>query len=353
VSAADVATAEEARTEKAEKEEKRRIGWQAWLLASVLAVGAVAAVVEGADYLAHHVTTEDAFVQVPTVYVSAQVPGRVVEIVAGEHERVEAGAVLVQLDAADYELELARAEASLAMAKNLVVQAEAASASTDADRKAATIEVWRTERELARVRSLSEQGTASQRELETAQATYDAAVARVRALELRVEAEHALVNDDAQQRLAEAEVAAAALRLERTRVRAPFAGVVGRRNVEPGAVVSPGQPLLALVSSEEAWVMANFKETQLERIEIGDRADVTIDAFPGLVWRGKVDSFSPATGAEYALLAPEPAAGNFTKVVQRVPVKIVLPAAPSGGAITDGGAMLAAGLSAEVDVHVD
>lgn len=348
MSAADVAT-----TQETAESEKRKIGWRAWLLAGALAVGAAAAVVAGADHLAHHVTTDDAFVQVPTVYVSAQVPGRVVEIPAGEHERVDEGQVLVLLDAADYELELARAEASLSMAKNRVVQAEAASASADADRKAATIEVWRTERELTRVRSLREQGTASQRDFETAQATHDAAVARVRALELRVEAEHALVNDDAQLRLAEAELAGAALRLERTRIRAPFAGVVGRRNVEPGAVVSPGQPLLALVSADEVFVMANFKETQIEHIAIGDRADVTLDAFPGLVWRGRVDSFSPATGAEYALLAPEPAAGNFTKVVQRVPVKIVLPRQPSAGEIAGGGAMLAAGLSAEVDVHVD
>lgn len=333
--------------------ERSAIRWQAWLLASVLAVCAVAAVVVGSRYLAGHVTTDDAFVEVPTVYVSAQVPGRVLEILVDEHQRVEKGQVLARLDPADYELELARAEASLSMARNRVVQAEAASASADADRKAATVEVWRTERELNRARSLRADGTLSQRDLDTAQAAYDAARARVRALELRVEAEHAVINDDAQTRLAQAEKKAAALRLERTEIRAPFTGVVGRRNAEPGAVVSPGQPLLALVSTTEAWVMANFKETQIERIEIGDRADVTIDAFPGLVWRGRVESFSPATGAEYALISPEPAAGNFTKVVQRVPVKISLPDRPAEGTPSARGPLLAAGLSAEVDVRVD
>jgi membrane fusion protein (multidrug efflux system) len=333
--------------------ERSAIRWSAWLLGAGLAVCAVAAVVVGSRYLAAHVTTDDAFVEVPTVFVSPQVPGRVLEILVEEHQRVEKGEVLVLLDPADYELELARAEASLSIARNRVVQAEAASASTDADRKAATVEVWRTERELNRFRSMREEGTVSQRELDSAQATYDAARARVRALELRAEAEHALVNDDAQVRLAQAELKQAALRLERTRIRAPFTGVVGRRNVEPGAVVSPGQPVLALISTTEAWVMANFKETQIERIEIGDRADVTIDAFPGLVWRGRVDSFSPATGAEYALIAPEPAAGNFTKVVQRVPVKIVLPEHPTEGAPRARGPLLAAGLSAEVDVRVD
>jgi membrane fusion protein (multidrug efflux system) len=239
------------------------------------------------------------------------------------------------------------------VAKNQTVQAEAASASLEADRKAAQVEVWRTERELSRARSLRERGSASQRELDTAQATYDAAQARVRALELRAQAERALVSDDAQLRLAEAELHGAELRLERTHVRAPFAGIVGRTNVEPGAVVAPGQPLLALISTSDASVMANFKETQLERIRIGAPAEVTIDAFPGVVWRGRVESFSPATGAEYALIAPEPAAGNFTKVVQRVPVKISLPEHPARGASPGAEPLLAAGLSAEVDVLVE
>jgi len=182
---------------------------------------------------------------------------------------------------------------------------------------------------------------------------YDAALARVRAAELHVTAEHALIDDDSQVRLAEAELRAAELRLERTRIRAPFAGVVGRRNVEPGAVVSAGQPLLALVSETDITVMANFKETQIEHIAIGAPANVTFDAFPGLVWRGRVDSFSPATGAEYALIAPEPAAGNFTKVVQRVPVKITLPDRPTEGMLPRGGPLIAAGLSAQVDVLVE
>jgi membrane fusion protein (multidrug efflux system) len=327
--------------------------WQAWLLAAVLGVAAVAAAVEGSRYLAGHVTTDDAFVEVPTVRVSAQVPGRVLEVRVEEHQRVEAGDVLVVLDPADYELERSRARAALAVAKNQTVQAEAASASLDADRKAATVEAWRAERELARVRTLHARGTVSQRELDAAQASHEAARARVRALELRARAERALVHDDAQLHLAEAELDGAELRLERTRIRAPFTGVVGRTNVEPGAVVSPGQPLLALVATSGASVMANFKETQLERIQIGAPADVTIDAFPGLVWRGRVVSFSPATGAEYALIAPEPAAGNFTKVVQRVPVKIALPERPTRGAAPEAGPLLAAGLSAEVDVRVE
>jgi len=278
----------------------------------------------------------------------------VVEILAAEHQRVEQGEALLRLDASEYELALARAEASLSLARNRVVKAKAASASADAERKAATVEVWRSDRELARVASLLASNSASQRDFDTAKASRDAAVAQVRALELRVEAELALVTDDAEVRQAEAEKRAAELSLARTIVHAPFSGLVGRRNVEVGAVVRAGQPLLALVSDTEVSVMANFKETQLAEIQVGSPARVTIDAFPDVVWRGRVDSFSPATGAEYALLSPEPAAGNFTKVVQRVPVKIILDDIPiEGTAPGAAGLSLAAGLSAEVSISIE
>ncbi len=331
----------------------RGIRWPAWILGGVVAVAAVASAVAGVRYLAAHVSTDDAFVEVPTVYVSSQVPGRVLELLVEENQRVDKGDVLVRLDAEKFELQLARAEAGLALARNRVVQAEATSAATDAERGAATVELARARRDLERAQSLRADGTVSQANLDHAQSAFDSRKAHVRALELRAEAEQALIKDDAQVRLAEAERRAAALDVERTRIRAPFAGIVGRRNAEPGAVVAPGQPLLALVSSEEVWVMANFKETQIEKLRIGDLAEVTIDAFPDAVWRGRVDSFSPATGAEYALIAPEPAAGNFTKVVQRVPVKIVLSQHPARGVLARTGPILAAGLSAQVDIQVD
>ena len=105
---------------------------------------------------------------------------------------------------------------------------------------------------------------------------------------------------------------------------APFDGVVGRRSAEVGATVSPGQPLVALLENGASWVTANFKETQISEMDAGDRVEVRVDAFPGAVFRGHVESLSPATGARYALLPPDNATGNFTKVVQRVPVRIAL-----------------------------
>jgi len=316
-----------------------------------LAIGATALT---ASYLHGRETTDDAFVEAPMVYLAAQVQGRVQEVLVQEHQPVEVGQLLVRLDPREYELELDRAKAALSVARNRLTQAEAASAATEAERKATAVELWRAERELKRVRSLREQGTVSQAELDAARAARDAAAARERALALRAEAERATLADEAPVREAEAVLHNAALRLERTQVRAPFTGFTGRRSVEPGAVVSPGQPLMALVREGDVWVVANFKETQLGRIRVGSSAEIEIDAFPGVRWRGHVESFSPATGAKYALIAPEPAAGNFTKVVQRVPVRIAIDEPVGDGSQAAArGLGLAAGLSAEVTVVVD
>jgi len=330
-----------------------RSGTARWA-AVALAALVIGAAVLAAGFLRGRESTDDAFVEAHMVYLAAQVAGRVQEVLVEEHQPVEQGQLLVRLDAREYELELERAQAALAAARNRMTQAEAAAEATDAERKATAVELWRTERELERARSLLEERTVSQRDLDTARAARDATAAHERALALQAEAERAVLADDAPVREAEAVLQNASLRLERTRIQAPFSGFVGRRSVEPGAVVSPGQPLMALVREGDVWVMANFKETQLDHIRLGARAEIEIDAFPGIRWRGHVESFSPATGAKYALIPPEPAAGNFTKVVQRVPVKIAI-----DGRLGDGsqpperGLGLAAGLSAVVTVVVD
>jgi len=290
--------------------------------------------------------TDDAFVEGAMSMLAPQVPGRVIEVAVDQHARVREGELLVRLDPADHAARVARARAELQAARNRVAQAVAAAASAAAEAKGAAIEAARAGRERERVASLFDAGAASRQQLDAAGAAYEAAVAHVRALELRAEAERAAVGDDAPIRQAEAALAEAELALAHTELRAPFDAFVGRKNVEPGAVVQPGQALLSLTRTDQSWVIANFKETQVGRMHVGDLVEITIDAFPGRIWQGHVASFSPATGAKYALIPPEPAAGNFTKVVQRVPVKITLDHAA-------GAPELAVGLSALVEVHVD
>jgi membrane fusion protein, multidrug efflux system len=307
-----------------------------WVAGVALAFG----LVFGVRFLLHlrgWVSTDDAFVEGTMSYLAAEVSGRVAEVPVDEHQVVHAGDLLVRLDPADYEARVEKARADLSAAKNRMRGAEASAASATAERKATEAELWRAERELDRISTLVRGDAASRQHLDEARAERDAASARARSLQLRAEAEAAVLGDEAPVRQAEAALREAELALGHTEVRAPFDGVVGRKNVDPGTIVAPGQPLLALTASRDSWVIANFKETQIRQIAVGRPAEITIDAFPGVVWSGHVDSFSPATGAKYALIPAEPAAGNFTRVVQRLPVKIVL----DGVAATDGAAVAA------------
>jgi membrane fusion protein (multidrug efflux system) len=319
---------------------------KAWLAAGAVAVLALTGAGLSGMALSDVEKTDDAFVEGAMSMLAAQVPGRVLEVAVDQHAHVAAGQLLVRLDPADYVARVARARAELQAAKNRVAQAGAAAASAGAEARAAAIEAARAARERERVAKLFEAGASSRQQLDVASAAHEAAVAHVRALELRAEAERLAVGGDAPVRQAEAALTEAELALAHTELRAPFDAQVGRKNVEPGAVVQPGQALLSLTRADSSWVMANFKETQVGRMQVGDRVDITIDAFPGRAFRGHVASFSPATGAKYALIPPEPAAGNFTKVVQRVPVKIDLEPEPGAPA-------LAVGLSALVEVHVN
>jgi membrane fusion protein (multidrug efflux system) len=150
---------------------------------------------------------------------------------------------------------------------------------------------------------------------------------------------------------AEAALREAELAFSYTTLLAPFDGRVGKKSVEIGATVAPGQPLLTIVTTHGNWVIANFKETQIGAMKPGDPVEISLDAFPDRGWHGHVESISPATGAKYALLPPDNATGNFTKVVQRVPVKVVLDAVTGESAADEDPTALPVGLSVVVRVR--
>ena len=338
--------------------DRRRAGAGLGRVAAVLAIAAMAAI--GIySWLANRgfESTDDAFVEGTLVYLSSEIQGRVGEVRVAENERVAKGDVLVRLDPEESEIRVARAEANLAAARNRMVSAEASAASADAEGKAATVEQWRTGRELERAESLASRGATSDQQLDAARAAHDAALAKVNALALRADAERGVLGNAAPVRQAEAELQEARLSLTRTELKAPFDAVVGRKNVEPGDIVKAGESLVALSRIEPRWIEANFKETQLGRMRPGNPVTVEIDAFDRYVFYGHVESFSPASGAKYALIPPEPAVGNFTKVVQRVPVRIVLDEVEDGNGrkpISEAESVpdLAVGLSAVVTVDV-
>jgi len=264
-----------------------------------------------------HVSTDNAQVDGHIVPVLGKVGGYVSEVRVAENQAVKAGDTLVVLDDRDFQARLAQTDADLAAllatvsSRTRVGQADAAVAQAQANAiKAAA--------DLARMEPLAAQNVVSQQQLDAARAAATAAAAQL------ASAQAALVGADARVAAARATRDQAALQLSYTRIITPSAGVVSKKAVELGQLVAAGQPLMAVVPLEDVWVTANLKETETADVTPGDPADITVDAYKGVHFRGHVESLSPATGAKFSLLPPDNATGNFTKVVQRIPVRIHL-----------------------------
>ncbi len=292
-----------------------------------------------------HESTDNAQVDGHLVPVLSKVSGYVTAVNAAENERVKADSVLVRIDEREYSVKLAQMDADLAAARasaggrGVEGQAEAQvqnaagqRAALDANIVAARANVTKADADLARMRELVAKQIVSRQQLDAATASSEAAHAQLSSAERSAGAARAgVATAQAGVRLAQARLASAqatrdnaALQLSYTRVTSPVGGIVSRKQVEIGQLVQAGQPLLTIVSDTGVWITANFKETQLADIKIGQRVEIEIDAYPGLKVEGKVESTSAATGAKFALLPPDNATGNFTKVVQRVPVRIAV-----------------------------
>ncbi len=284
-------------------------------------------------------STNDAYLQSDTTPIAAQVSGVVRSVPVGDFQRVQAGDLLAEIMDADYRARVAQAEAALAAA-------EAAEAALDAQKrtqrtlidqakanvKGLEADVWRTRHEEERQTELAERGIAGTAQvLQQAQAAAQRAAAALEAGRAQVDQQTAILEGlDAQARQAdaarqqrEAELSLARISLGYTRITAPADGMVGQRQVRPGQYVAPGSQIITLVPLPAVWVVANYKETQMTRIRPGQPATLRVDAFPDTTLHGHVDSYAPASGSQFALLPPENATGNFTKIVQRIPVKIV------------------------------
>lgn len=318
-----------------------------------------------------HVETDNAQIDGHVVPISARVGGYVLNVPVADNQQVEPGAVLLQLDGRDFTVRIAQAEADYrqalaaagsdaqsgqALALIGAAEASAAAARSQADSIEAQIvearaNVDKASRDLIRAQELASQKMVSPAVLDAADTALKAANARISALQAQLRTVRETASAVGRQvgvstaglKVAQAKVLAteAALQLVRnqlvdTQVRAPRAAVVSKKSVEPGQMIASGQTLMYLVPVDEMWVTANLKETELQQIQPGQTVEVNVDAYPGLKLSGRVDSFSPATGARFALLPPDNATGNFTKVVQRVPVKIVLDQLPTAQPLRPG-----------------
>jgi len=280
-----------------------------------------------------YVETDNAQIVGDIYPVISRIPGKVQEVLASDNMPVKQGDTLIRLEAADYEVRRDIAAAALQNARASVSAAGAtANAAAATERKLSA--------DLQRNRSLKRQDVISQAEFDAVQAGEESSSAQFAA----ASSQHRAA--EAQVKLKEAELRNAELQLSYTTITAPASGHVAKKGVQPGQYVAPGQQLIALVGSSELWIVANFKETQLDKITPGLPVIIKVDAYPGKEFKGKVESLSAGTGAQFALLPPDNASGNFVKVTQRIPVKIIFTEKP------DKNHPLSAGMNVVVEVKV-
>jgi membrane fusion protein (multidrug efflux system) len=318
-------------------------------LRRLLMAGAAVAVLAGAAWYGWDywtvgrflVSTDDAYVKADNTTVAPKVSGYLHEVLVGDNERVKAGRVLARIDERDFRVALDQAKADVAAARAAIAskQAQLEVQRTAIDAAKATIDVDQATvtfaaQENKRYTDLATTGYGSVQNAQQAQsrnAGAQAAIARdtanlgsaVKQVDL-LKAE--IVQANATLTRAEAVQSQAELNLDYTSIVAPIDGVVGNRTLRTGQFVQAGTQLMSLVPATGAYVVANFKETQLTDVREGQAVDIAVDMFPGQLVHGHVDSIAPASGQEFALLPPDNATGNFTKVVQRIPVRIALDA---------------------------
>jgi membrane fusion protein, multidrug efflux system len=307
-------------------------------------------------------TTDNAYVKADTVIISPQIEGAVARVLVDDNEPVEAGQVLVEIDPSVARAKLAEAQANLAAAQASIRNAEARAAqarsmvvASQAGVASAQAQARLASTDLTRYSELAARGWVAQQRVQSVRAQHDQAAAGVRQAQAAAlaqqrdaaasVAERSQASAGAEQ--ARAMVEQARIDLEHATIRAPVAGVVGARGVRAGQYVRPGANLMSVVPLGETYVVANFKETQVAKMRIGQRVLIRADAFGNERIEGRVESFAPATGSEFALIPVENATGNFTKIVQRVPVKIAVPdEQPLAGALRPG-----LSITVKVDLH--
>lgn len=308
-----------------------------------LLLAAVLASIPELRYLLAHESTDDAYLTGTIVPVSAEVKGRVVQVAIVDNQMVAAGDRLFEIDPQDYRLALQSRKKSLATQKAELEKVKAAI--NEAHKKVAESRANLAEAEVRekfaatdknRYGSLIESGAVSTRQYDDSLTQWQLAKAVRQAAQSAVAGAEAAVKTleadkiAQQSRIGEAVEAVhlAELDLSRTEVRSPMAGRVSRKNVDVGKYVGVGQPLLAIVDTSDIWVAANYKENQIDKIRPGQKADIKVDAYPDLTLRGHVESVQAGTGSVFSLLPPENATGNFVKIVQRLPVKIIIDSQP-------------------------
>lgn len=347
------------------------------IILSLLVIAGVWYGITKYNYSKHHEETEDAQVEANISPVIPRIAGYIRAVNVSDNQQVKKGDTLLVLDDRDLHIRLDQAEAALATAQTNLSVARATStaagtniatsragiSTVDAQIEESKINVWRTSQDLTRYENLIKDHSITQQQYEQALAQKQTAERQLQVLEAQkrqVAAQSSGVvsqtSATAQQinvanaviKQRQADVEDVKLNLSYAVITAPVDGLVSKVSVQPGQYLQAGQSLFNIVLNQSVWVVANFKETQLSKMKLGQKVMVRVDAYPGHPFEAKLTSFSPATGARFALLPPDNASGNFVKVVQRLPVKIEFN--ESQDPLVKN---LRPGMNVDVDVHLD
>lgn len=301
----------------------------------------------------HYVSTDNAYVQQDKVSISAEVSGRIIDVAVRENDVVKAGDLLFRIDPAPYRIAIEQADATIAAAQVRVSSLQTEYQTTGVDIESAREDVAFYEKEYQRQSALMQDGFTTRARLQAAEHALSDARSRVASAQANAtKARAALATGSAAPginpaiKAGQAQREQALLNLSRTEIRAPVAGVVSQADrLQPGQMMVQGLPGVTIVASNKSWVKANFKETDLAHMRVGQPAEITFDAYPELKVRGKVSSIGAGTGSEFSVLPAQNANGNWVKVTQRVPVRIAITDKPKRAMI--------AGLSAHVRIDTD
>ncbi|WP_425406762.1 HlyD family secretion protein [Hwanghaeella sp.] len=277
-----------------------------------------------------YVSTENAYVKTEIIAVSPSIDGRVVEVLVSDNERVARGDVLFRLNSRPHQIAVDQAEAKLDAARQEIERRRAEFRQVQAEIEEAKERVAYFTTEFERQQALASRGVATRASLDEAQFELMTAKQSVNTLRQKSQTVLASLGGDPLKAAelhplfteAEAELHQAQLKLEYTEILAPADGIVSQMRLQAGEWVEEGDPIFGVISTEGLWIEANLKETQLTHMREGQPVEVEIDAYPGVTWPATIGSISPATGAEFAVLPPQNASGNWVKVVQRLPVRI-------------------------------
>lgn len=310
--------------------------WPNFFLALIIVVGAVWTL-NRFLYIGTGTYTENAQIQQDIIPINSRIQGFISRIYFREFQAVHKGDTLVVIEDAEFRLRLAQAEADYqnalmgkAAMSTTVHSTQSNISAVDAGLEEVSVRLANAQRDYERFQALLAKDAVTQQQFEHARTEYEAIRAKYEQINrqkrsttwVKTEQEQRVKQHDASISLAEASLRLARLQLSYTVIIAPADGVVGRKNIHEGQLVQPGQPLLNLVDSSKKWVVANYKESQMRDIRVGQAVDISVDALPGQTFKGVVESLSGATGTSYSLIPQDNSAGNFVKVEQRIPIRI-------------------------------